>query len=127
MITLTPKHGLHIFWYVKKIDATLNKVEGFTCIGVAMMAVYERLHPGSRIPRDVVVVTVRQSLGRTVADVAAVDQIADFPTSVPRALELASHWCTEFGLSRIQVILEDEHLWSSDWGALSDASKPGIP
>lgn len=82
------------------------------------LAAYARLPLGSRFPRDAVIVTVRRALGRTVADVAAVDQIADFPLPVPRALEQASRWCGEMGLARIQVVLEDERLWRADWGEL---------
>jgi hypothetical protein len=83
------------------------------------MAFYQRLHPGSRIPRDAVIVTVRRALGRTVADIAADDQIADFPLPVPKALEQASRWCREMGLARIQVVLEEEQLWNPEWGVLT--------
>ena len=86
------------------------------------MAVYERLPLGARVPWDAVIVTVRRSLGRTVADIAAVDQIADFPLPVPKALEQAKRWCEDKGLTRINVMLEDEQLWSADWGDLVDSS-----
>ncbi|WP_108398370.1 hypothetical protein [Devosia submarina] len=84
------------------------------------MASYERLPLGARYPHDAVIVTVRRALGRTVADVAAVDHIADFPLPVSRALEQATLWCTEMGLARVQVVLEDERLWSAEWGELKD-------
>jgi hypothetical protein len=83
------------------------------------MTVFERLQLGERYPWDAVVVTVRRSLGRTVADIAAVDEIADFPLPVPRALDQANRWCSEKGLKRIQVVLEDEKLWNTEWGVLS--------
>ncbi len=89
------------------------------------MATYERLPLGARFPPDAVIVTVRRALGRTVADVAAVDQIADFPLPVPRALEQASQWCGEMGLARIQVVLEDERLWNAAWGELNSPPGPG--
>jgi hypothetical protein len=90
------------------------------------MATYERLHSGTRVPRNAVIVTVRRSLGRTVADVAAEDQIADFPLPVPRALEQAANWCKQMGFARIQVIVDDEQLWNPEWGVLSNASSAGV-
>lgn len=82
---------------------------------------YQRLQPGSRTPWDAVVVTVRRGWGRTVADVAAVEQIADFPMPVPQALEEAAAMRERLGLARIAVMLEDEQLWRQEWGSLYDA------
>lgn len=82
------------------------------------MAHYERLALGSRMPWDAVIVTVRLALGRTVADVAAVEQIADFPMPVPRALQEAEVMRDRLGLKRVAVILEDEKLWRAEWGDL---------
>jgi hypothetical protein len=83
------------------------------------MANYESIPLGARVPWDAVVVTIRRSLGRTVADVAAVDHIAEFPLPVPRALDQAARWCREKGLARVLVILEDERLWNTEWGVLT--------
>ena len=49
----------------------------------------KRLYPHDRLPHDAVIVTVRRALGRMVADVAAVEVIADFPLPVPAALKAA--------------------------------------
>ncbi len=88
------------------------------------MAQYERLSLGARTPWDAVIVTVRRSLGRTVADVAAVEQIAEFPMPVPRALTEAANLRDKLGLARITVRLEDEQLWLPEWGdLLGDATK----
>ena len=83
------------------------------------MVQYERLTPGSRTPWDAVIVTVRRALGRTVADVAAVEQIADFPMPVPRALREAEAMQARLGLKRIAILIEDENLWQSEWGVLN--------
>ncbi len=82
------------------------------------MAQFERLPLGARMPWDAVVVTVRRALGRTVADVAAVEQIADFPLPVPKALVEAEHLRGRLHLKRVVVLLEDEALWNGDWGEL---------
>ncbi|WP_108459739.1 hypothetical protein [Devosia naphthalenivorans] len=91
------------------------------------MITHERMPLGARMPWDAVIVTVRRSLGRTVADVAAMVEIADFPLSVPRALDQAATWCREKGLSNIRVILEDEQLWNADWGTLTEPSTQQKP
>jgi len=88
-------------------------------VGVYVLIKLERLLPKTRVPWDAVVVTVRESLGRTVADVAAVDVIADFPLPVPAALAAAEELRQKTGLSRIVVMVEDERLWRNDWGELA--------
>jgi len=87
------------------------------------MAQYERLTQGARTPWDAVIVTVRRSLGRTVADVAAVEQIAQFPMPVPRALCEAANLRDKLGLSRISVMLEDDKLWLPEWGDLTSSQQ----
>ncbi len=82
-----------------------------------MTTTLTRLHPNDRYPRDAVIVTVRKAMGRTVADVAAVEVIADFPMSVPAALEAAESLRREEGLSRIAVVVADED-WRPQWGEL---------
>ncbi|HEY8576667.1 MAG TPA: hypothetical protein VIL88_10050 [Devosia sp.] len=77
----------------------------------------ERLRADERQPRDAVIVTVRKALGRTVADVAAVEVIADFPLPVPQALKAAEQLRLEAGLKRIAVIVEDGD-WRQEWGQL---------
>ena len=77
----------------------------------------KRLYPHERYPRDAVIVTVRQTLGRTVADVGAVEVIADFPQPVPKALEAAEALRQQAGLSHIAVIV-DEGEWRPEWGQL---------
>jgi hypothetical protein len=84
------------------------------------MVEYERLHPGSRTPWDAVVVTVMEGFGRTVADIAAVEQIACHPLPVHQALEKAAALRDELGLRRIVVLIENEKLWRSEWGRLLD-------
>ena len=84
-----------------------------------MLIKLERMLPKTRVPWDAVVVTVRESLGRTVADVAAVDVIADFPLPVPAALQAAEELRRKTGLNRIVVMVEDEKLWRKDWGELA--------
>lgn len=83
------------------------------------MSDFEQISLGSRTPWDAVIVTVRRALGRTVADVAAVEYIADFPMPVPRALVAAAALRDKMGLRRIAVRLEDESLWQPEWGNLS--------
>lgn len=82
------------------------------------MLTFERLNLGARVPNDAVIVTVRRALGRTVADVAAVEYIADFPMPVPKALVAAVRLCDRMGLKRVAVMLEDEKLWQEEWGTL---------
>jgi hypothetical protein len=84
-----------------------------------MTAQFHRLYPDQRHPRDAVIVTVRRAMGRMVADVGAVEVIADFPRPVPRALEAAETLRTEMGLNRIMVIVEDGD-WQPHWGTLLD-------
>ncbi|SEP60096.1 hypothetical protein SAMN05428969_0066 [Devosia sp. YR412] len=79
----------------------------------------KRLKPHERHPHDAVIVTVRRSIGRMVADVAAVEVIADFPQPVPAALRAAEALRQEEGLSKIAVIVEDGD-WRPEWGLLVD-------
>ena len=79
----------------------------------------KRLKPHERHPRDAVIVTVRRTFGRMVADVAAVEIIADFPQPVPVALRAAEALRREEGLSQIAVIVEDDD-WRPEWGMLVD-------
>lgn len=79
----------------------------------------KRLKPHDRHPRDAVIVTVRRTFGRTVADVAAVEVIADFPQAVPAALVAAETMRQAEGLSRIAVIVDDDD-WRPEWGLLVD-------
>ena len=79
----------------------------------------KRLKPNERQPHDAVIVTVRRALGRTVADVAAVEIIADFPLPVPAALLAAETMRLENGLNRIAVIVDDGD-WKPEWGLLVD-------
>ena len=78
-----------------------------------------RLHPHQRHPHDMVIVTVRRALGRMVADVAAVEVIADFPLPMPAALKAAETLRQENGLNGISVIVDDGD-WKPEWGALVD-------
>lgn len=78
---------------------------------------FQRLRAHQRHPRDAVIVTVRHSLGRTVADVAAVEVIADFPQPVPAALRAAEKLRQEAGLARIAIIVDDG-VWRPEWGVL---------
>lgn len=80
---------------------------------------FQRLRPHERQPRDAVIVTVRHALGRTVADVAAVEVIADFPRPVPAALRAAEQLRRDAGLSSVAVIVDDG-VWRPEWGALVD-------
>jgi hypothetical protein len=82
------------------------------------MSDFEQIDLGARTPWDAVIVTVRCALGRTVADVAAVEYIADFPMPVPKALAAAAVLRDNMGLKRIAVCLEDENLWRPEWGSL---------
>jgi len=84
-----------------------------------MMTELKRLRAHERYPRDAVIVTVRQALGRTVAEVAAVEVIADFPVPVPEALRKAEALCIEAGLSHIAVVIDDG-AWRPEWGTLVD-------
>lgn len=79
----------------------------------------KRLYPHQRQPHDAVIVTVRRALGRMVADVAAVEVIADFPVPVPMALKAAETLRLENGLNRIAVIVDDGD-WKPEWGLLVD-------
>lgn len=80
---------------------------------------FKRLQPHERQPRDAVIVTVRKALGRTVADVAAVEVIADFPMPVPSALLAAEQLRQQAGLNQIAVIVDDAD-WRPEWGTLVD-------
>lgn len=80
---------------------------------------FKRLRAHERQPHDAVIVTVRRALGRTVADVAAVEVIADFPLPVPAALLAAERLRQEAGLARVAVIVDDGD-WRQEWGALVD-------
>lgn len=82
------------------------------------MSHFEQIGLGARTPWDAVIVTVRRALGRTVADIAAVEYIADFPMPVPKALAAAAVLRDQMGLKRIAVCLEDEKLWQPEWGSL---------
>ena len=82
------------------------------------MADYEQLTPGARTPWDAVVVEMTQVFGRTVADVAAVDEIASLPIPVHQALVNAEALRTEMGLKRIVVRIGDVKLWNPAWGNL---------
>lgn len=84
------------------------------------MPVYERLEPGARTPWDAVVVTVRRGWGRTLADIAAVEHIADFPMPVALALGEAATLRDKLGLTRIVVMLMEEQLWRPEWGRLCE-------
>ncbi|MBJ3783090.1 hypothetical protein [Devosia sediminis] len=84
------------------------------------MPSYERFRKGMRTPWDAVIVTVRQGSGRTVADVGAVDYIADFPEPVPSALQRAEEVKRQLKLKRVVVLLEEDVIWRDDWGLLSD-------
>jgi hypothetical protein len=84
---------------------------------------YQYLSLEARIPWDAVIVTVRRALGRTVADLAAVEYIADFPMPVPKALAAAAVLKDSMGLKRIAVRLEDERLWQPEWGNLSASTE----
>lgn len=86
------------------------------------MAQYERLEAGARTPWDAVVVTVREQSGRTVADVAAVEHVADFPKPVALALADAAALQEKMGLSRTVVILSEDRLWNAEWGKLVSPS-----
>jgi len=77
----------------------------------------KRIYPNERQPRDAVIVTVRRALGRMVADVGAVEMIADFPKPVPAALKAAECLLAEAGLKEIAVIVEDGD-WRPEWGTL---------
>lgn len=77
-----------------------------------------RLYPHDRQPHDAVIVTVRRALGRTVADVAAVEVIADFPQPVPAALAAAEALKAEAGFREIAVIVADDAEWRPEWGTL---------
>lgn len=79
----------------------------------------KRLYPHDRHPHDAVIVTVRRALGRMVADVAAVEVIADFPLPVPAALKAAEALREQNQLNRIAVIVEDGD-WQPQWGTLID-------
>lgn len=87
------------------------------------MPVYERLEPGARTPWDAVVVTVRRGWGRTLADIAAVEHIADFPMPVPAALGEAAALRDKLGLTRIVVMLMEEQLWRPEWGRLCEKAE----
>lgn len=83
------------------------------------MPTLTRLHPNDRHPHDAVIVTVRRAPGRMVADVAAVEVIADFPQAVPAALRSAEELRQREGLERIAVIVDDGD-WRPEWGALAE-------
>jgi hypothetical protein len=85
---------------------------------------FHRLRPNQRQPRDAVIVTVRRAPGRMVADVAAVEVIADFPSPVPVALAAAEKLRQEAGLSRIAVIVDDGE-WRPEWGHLVEDAPAG--
>ena len=80
---------------------------------------FQRLRAHQRQPHDAVIVTVRKALGRTVADVAAVEVIADFPLPVPAALRAAEQLRLASGLTKVAVIVDDAD-WRPEWGALVD-------
>lgn len=80
---------------------------------------FKRLRAHQRQPHDAVIVTVRRALGRTVADVAAVEVIADFPLPVPAALRAAEQLRQTAGLAQVAVIVDDGD-WRQEWGALVD-------
>ncbi|KQN77232.1 hypothetical protein ASE94_17180 [Devosia sp. Leaf64] len=83
------------------------------------MIEYERLRPDERTPWDAVVVEVTQIFGRSVADVAAVEQIACVPVPVRQALLDAEKLRDQLNLKRIVVRIADEGLWNPEWGHLA--------
>jgi len=83
------------------------------------MTEYERLRPHERTPWDAVVVEVTQIFGRSVADVAAVEQIACVPVPVRQALQDAEKLRDQLNLKRIVVRIADDRLWNPDWGRLA--------
>ena len=82
------------------------------------MADYERIKPGARTPWDAVIVEVTEMFGRSVGDVAAVEQIACFPVPVHQALVKAELLRDQMALNRIVIRIEDEKLWNPSWGNL---------
>lgn len=86
------------------------------------MQKFERVGSDKRPPRDAVLVTVWQSSGRTVADAAADDIIAEFPKPVPTMLRQAEQMRVSAGLARIVVKIAEEGLWRPEWGELVGSS-----
>lgn len=82
------------------------------------MAEYERLKPGVRTPWDAVVVEVTQIFGRSVADVAAVEQVASLPVPVRQALAEAEALRDQMALKRIVIRIADDSFWNPAWGSL---------
>ena len=84
------------------------------------MPSFQRLRPNSKPPWDSVLVTVWQSAGRTVADAAAPDLVAEQPCPVPIMLKKAEDIRRRVGLARVMVVLDEDALWRPEWGELVD-------
>jgi len=88
------------------------------------MTVFDKCRSDA-IPTGAVIVTIWQSMGRVVADVACTDAgasddlvVADMPRPVAIALRRAEELRAHCGLRRVVVVMDDDRLWKPEWGAL---------
>jgi hypothetical protein len=94
-----------------------------------MTSRYELVRP-DEMPTDAVVVTVRDTHGQSMGEVACSHcptaeeyAVADFPRPILVALERAEELRAICGLARVMISLAPGARWNPDWGELLEPER----